>query len=356
MKTSGVAETNRRILRDVLLGAGFTAIVAALVWHFYPGFWQQPAVEAHETALQRRQALQEAMQQQAPRATVAAVQPAEPPALCELGPLIPPADAQDGQAVVEHPFPGGPRIRARAFLRQAEAAAARGRQRDAEVALLAAGCESDKASARPTLPLARLLALLGDRYVAAAGTDDPLLREQLAARARQLLELSARTYASALGPNAARSREARQRVAMLDQELVAAEHGQQPAAQPNEPADEPVRKVAENKVQVAPVVAVRRADPAPAPAAPAAPKAVPRYVAQPPQPLPDAGGLASAPEVRQLAADLARLRAQAEAVSPDAAGLQRRAELARVQRDACRSTDCLRAWYAKRRRELLAEF
>jgi hypothetical protein len=90
----------------------------------------------------------------------------------------------------------------------------------------------------------------------------------------------------------------------------------------------------------------------------AAPGTLTRKPEAEPDPQPGAGrtALASDPELRQLASDLARLRAQAEAVSEDPVGFRQRAERALAQRDRCQDAACLRAWHAKRRRELLAEF
>lgn len=293
-----------------------------MVWQLYPGFWKEPPAAPQDIALQRR--AQEEAQQQAARAALAAAQPVTPPATCELDPLIPPAGAQDGRAPVEHPFPGGPRARAKVFVAQAQAALARGRPRDAEVALLAACRQHDVASARPTVPLARVLGMLGERYAAAARAEaSPALREQLRERARHVLGLSAQAYAVALGPNASRSRQARQRLASLEQDLLAAAEAPQPGS------DDRLQD------EAAPARAARKPDP----------KRVPAVAS-----------LAADPELRQLASDLARLRAQAEAVSEDPAGFRQRAERAQSQRDQCQDAGCLRAWYAKRRRELLAEF
>ena len=311
----------------MLLGACLGAIGVALVWQLYPGFWKEPPVAAHEMAMQRR-AQEEAQQQQAVRARLAAVRPVAPPATCDLEPLIPASGAQDGHASVEHPFPGGPRARAKVFLRQAETATARGRLRDAEVALLAACREHDAASARPTVPLARVLGMLGERYTdAARAQDSPVLREQLAARAREVLALSAQAYAVALGPNASRSRLARERLARLDQGLVAAADAPQAAAGRLDDEAAPARPQPAEKAR----------------------QAAPAKVAS-------ARSVESDPELDQLASDLARLRAQAEAVSEDPAGFRRRAEVARAQREQCRDAACLREWYGKRRRQLLAEF
>lgn len=357
--TSIATASPKRILRDLLLGACLGGIGAALVWHFYPGFWREPPVAAHEIALQRRQAFQEEAQQQAARATLAAVQPVPQPLLCDLEPLIPPSGAQDGNASVEHPFPGGPRARARVFLRQAEAATARGRLRDAEIALLAACRENDEASATPTVPLARVLGMLGDRYAAAAGAENsPFLREQLVARARQVMSHSAQAYATALGPNASRSRQARQRLAGLEQDLVAATDVPQARADRLQDASVPARLEPAARVGVAPAakpVAVRRGSTEPERVKR---RAVPDPVTQrpDPQPVQNRASLEEPPDLRQLASDLARLRAQAEAVSDDPAGFRRRARMAQAQRDQCLDAACLREWYRRRRRELLTEF
>lgn len=331
--------------KGLLTGAALAGIGAALVWQFYPGFWKEPPAAVQAAALQRRHALVEA-QQQAARATPAPVQPAVALATCDLEPIVPPGDARDGRAAMEHPFPGGPRARAKVFLRQAEAAAARGRPRDAEVALLAACREHEKASPGPTVPLARVLGMLGERYVAAAGAQDaPGLREQLMGRAHHVLRLSAQAYASALGPNASRSRQARQRLAALEEGQVVATDVPQASAE--RPRSAPPPKV----------VSARKAG---TESRPAAQRALPAPLAPPqepePEPARERANPQSHPELGQLASDLARLQAQAAAVSEDPAGFQRRAEAAQARRAQCRDAACLQEWYASRRRELLAEF
>lgn len=355
--TSSAKPASKAILRDLFIGACIAGMGAVLVWHFYPGFWKESPDAAQEIALQQRAELLHA-QQQAPAATVAAVQPAPAPGPCELPPLIPPGNARDGHASAEHPFPGGPRERAKVFLRQAQDAAARGRQRDAEVALLATCRELQAASTRPTVPLARVLGMLGDRYAAAAAAEPPsALREQLAARAREVLDLGAQAYASALGPNSSRSRQARQRVAMLEEELVAATDGPQAVDRPRDDAapapPKPVQRPA--KASPAKVVTVHTAR---TNAQPARQPPPPAPVTQQPDPEParPRASLESDPDLKQLASDLARLQAQAEAVSDDPAGFRRRADAARAARDQCQDAACARDWYAKRRRQLLAEF
>lgn len=342
--TSIAATSRKRILRDLLLGAVLGGIGAALVWQLYPGFWRESPAAAQEITLQL-QAREEA-RQRAERATLAATPPVAPPATCELDPLIPPAGARDGHASVEDPFPRGPRARAKVFVAQAEAALTGGRPRDAELALLAACREHDVASARPTVPLARVLGMLSERYAAAARAEaSPVLGEQLRARARHVLTLSAQAYAVALGPNASRTRQARQRLARLEQDLVAAADAPQAGSDRLQDEAAPAPKVA----SVRSGATDRRADKQQAARA--------AFTRKPePQPQPGRASLASEPELRQLASDLARLRAQAEAVSEDPAGFRQRAERAQARRDQCQDAACLRAWHAQRRRELLAEF
>ena len=339
-----LAKSRWRPLKDFLLGTGLAGLGAALVWSFYPGFWKQPPAGALDIAMERREALQREMlaQQalathQAPGAAVASGRG------CDFEPLIPPSSAADGHARPEHPFPGGPRAKAKVFLRAANEAAARNRLRDAEVALIAACRQNELASARPTVPLARVLGQLGERYaLAAKGEHSPELRESLAARARHVLTLSADTYATALGPNASRTRQARQRVLAVDPEALAAADVQLPQAKR-------VEAVTEERQ-------ARSRQPAPTRAKAVAGNASARREQPTAEPLPATAREQSDPALRQLAADLARLRAQAEAVSEDPAGFRRRAELARAQREQCSDSACLQEWYARRRRELLAEF
>lgn len=335
-----------RVLLDLALGAGLATIVAALVWHLYPGFWKDAPQGELQLALQRRVQLQA---QQAVRATRApSPRPEVAASRCGMQPLIPPGGSFDGQARLEHPFPAGPRARAKVFLRAAEAAEAQGRPRDAETALLAACRESERASPKPSVPLARVLATLGEHYADAA-RDLPQLREPLLARTRAAFMASVDIYAQALGPNASRTRQAQERLAALDADgtMVAAMHPTRP-----------------DTARAGPVVAspLRTREATPAPAASAARVrskarahaggAAPEAQSPRPAPAPVAAG----PEFRQLASDLERLRAQAEAVSDDPSGLRMRADAARASKDRCQDAACLRGWYAQRRQELLAEF
>lgn len=332
-------------------------IGAALFWHFYPGFWKDPLAAAPTAAaMQGRAAL--LPQVQVPRATAATDVLVPSPTACGFEPLIPPGSAADGQVRMEHPFPAGPRAKAKVFLRIAKNAAANGRPRDEEVALIAACRYSDEASTAPTVPLARVLGQLGDRYLAAAaGETSFMLQEELRARAREVLALSADTYAKALGPNASRSREARRRVETLEEGMIVAADPPGPHALARITAE--ARPAARKAASVAPRRTAAPAAPERSAAVrvrPAAPDAAAVREETPTPSGPMQPREASDAELRQLASDLARLRAQAEAVGDDPAGLRRRAELAQAQRAQCPDKACLLDWYARRRRELLAEF
>lgn len=320
----------RATLRDLVLGLCLGGAAVAAVWFWYPGFWRQPAISEEQLAREQREAmLAEARKLQAKAAPAPTPPPAGP---CTFEPLIPAASARDGHARMEHPFPGGPREKAQVFLRTARKAAAEGRTRDAEVALIATCRMHAEAATKPSLPLANVLARLGAAYVAAATRErQPQLQEQFIARAREVLRLSADIHDQALGPNAQRSVQARERAETLDEQVESADA-------PPPQADRP------------PAVAARtQSPPRAAPAAPA-----PRM--QPPASPAAPALVRSDPDLRRLDADLARLFAQAESVSDDPAGLKRRAERARAEREQCADAACLRDWYARRRGELLREF
>ncbi|MEJ8838839.1 hypothetical protein [Ramlibacter sp. AN1133] len=321
-----------------------------LVWQFYPGFWKSPPEAALAGAVARREALRQAhVGEPAAVAAPAQVQALAVRGPCDFAPLLPPRSAADGRLRMEHPFPASPAAKAKVFMRKAQGAAASGRARDVEVALIAACRYDAQASKAPTVPLARVLGLLGEHYRAAAiDEDSPGLREELIARAREVLTVSAVTYDRALGPNAARSREAHRRLAGLDENLIAAIDAPQPARQEPLTATRPPRL---QKARAAPA----RETAAPAVEEPRARGPSDARVRQDAQGSP-APLDRSDPELRQLAADLERLRLQAGAVSEDPEGMRRRSELAERQREQCRDAACLRQWYAHRRQELLAEF
>jgi hypothetical protein len=318
----GEEDTRRRArpLAQLLLVLGLVAVgIAPILWYF-----ADPQQVPDAASASRREVPVQFQPDAAPPPSQAAATPAARHTHCDFEPLVPPASPRDGHAHPEHPFPGGPRIKAQVFLRAAESAAARHRPRDAEVAWIAACRQNELASASPNVPLARVLGRLGTHYAAAAGrAADPDLRDRLMERAREVTLRSADAYATALGPNASATRQARARVAELDQPLTVTQELPAPSTARAAPGNADAGTVRDAQLQA---------------------------TEQTPAAVDDS------PELQQLAADLARLREQAEAVSADPAGLRARAEAARARKDQCGDAHCLRQWYAQRRKELLAEF
>jgi hypothetical protein len=241
-----------------------------------------------------------------------------PPSACGSDPGIPPGRRGDGQFRLQAALDSADTPPASAFLSVAQEAAQQGRPRDAEVALIAACRLTERSAPAPSAPLSRVMNLLGQHYVSLAGAQpDGELRESLLARGRDLLDASVRGYTAALGAGSSRARDAAERLAAVQS---------QGRATPGEVWDR----------------GATAEEPAGAHDSPC-------------------GGAAAAiacrdPELQRMEQDLQRLRAQAESVSRDPAGLQRRAAQAQARRDACASRDCLLHWYAQRRSELLGEF
>lgn len=221
---------------------------------------------------------------------------------CSFDPVVPVAGERDGQFGLDAVAPD---LRPSAFLAVAREAAADGRRRDAEVALIAACRLASRLAPAPSVPVGDVLGQLGQHYGALAA-DGSLegVRHELQARAHMLLEGSAQSYTAVLGANAAKSRTASQRLAALSR---------------------PDERVLEAPVQ-------------------------PAFEVADPQPE------AREADFAQLDHDLQRLQSQAAAVSGDRAGIERRAQQAQARRDACRDRTCLQRWYTQRRAELLAEF
>lgn len=327
----------RRLLAQLILLLGLAAVASVPVaWYFSGSRPQEPSALPASRGSAVHAALPAAIE--SPAVATAAVRPPHA-ARCSFDPIIPPATASDGRRRPEHPFPGGPRIKAKVFERAAERAASAGRLRDAEVALIAACQQFELASAAPAVPLARVMGRLGDHYAAAGTrTPDPALREALLERMREVLQMSADSYAKALGPNASLSRIARERLLQpeVDDLAAAVEAQVPPARRTSEP-----RLAATPAARVQPTTARTASTPAPHARKEQGAAVLRRQ---------------DVAEIRQLDSDLARLRAQAEAVSDDPEGLRRRAEAARALRDRCQDAACLRAWYQRRRDELLVEF
>jgi len=260
---------------------------------------------------------------------------------CGFQPMLPSASGRDGRFTLDAATPKDPPS-VRGYLAAARDAARQGRWRDSEVALLVACRLAGATSPLVSVPVADVQSLLGQRYLEAAEAEsDDALRSALLERAEGLLEKSLLAYTVVLGSDASKSRLAARRVAALGQ----------------------LRERHERFTMATPDTAFLPADPGASALATVGAAAQPTWGGVVP---PGAGDLGPArtgalirsdPELTQLEADLARLRAQAANVTRDAEGLRQRSERALAQRDAqCRDKPCLLRWYAQRKRELLAEF
>jgi hypothetical protein len=263
----------------------------------------------------------------APMASPAVVPQAEPsqqqavaPAACNFEPLVPPRGAGDGQFGLHAALAGHRSGDPQPFLVVAEEAAVQGRPRDAEVALIAA-CRV-AAQAGPTVPLADAQARLAQHYTGVATHErEAAQRGSLMQRAESLLADSAAAFSTALGPNASRTRIAQQRLASFRQGAPAmmSEHASEfPPRPPANPDDTSAIGASRHSL----------AD-------------------RPPR---------SDENLGDVEDDLQRLYHQAQSVSRDPGGVQRRHQQALARRQACRDETCLRQWAAQRKRELFDEF
>jgi hypothetical protein len=293
--------------------AGVIALGAAYLYLF-DGGPRSVSSAALPSAAVMREELQPAPAAQ-PVAAVAA------PTACAFQPLLGASDARDGQFMLD----AVPAIHRSSdftpFLAVADEAAREGRMRDTEVALIAA-CRIASQAGAASAPLADVQTRLAHHYATVAASGDAAgPRTQLLERAETLLADSVPVYASSLGPQASKTRMAQQQLAAV----------RDPAARL----------------------------PKPAPLVVAAPQPEPQETTR----LGAArSSLAERPPLRteeltQVDQDLERLYAQARAVSRDPAGMQRRHQQALAQRSACRGDEeCLRGWYAQRKRQLFGEF
>lgn len=243
---------------------------------------------------------------------------------CPPSPLVPATQPGDGQFALDAALASRSPTDPSAFLAVAREAAGLGRPRDAEVALIAACRIAEQASGARSAPVADIKAQIAQHYVALAGRESADgARQALLQRATDLYTDSAGTYSAALGKNASKTRLTERRLATL-----------RDPAQSVPPPPNPM------------VVA------APAPDAPDTSRLGAAR----------STSLAERPPARnenlsQVDSDLERLYAQARAVSRDPAGMQQRHQQALAQRNACRGDgECLRQWYAQRKRQLFDEF
>lgn len=260
-----------------------------------------------------------AMAEPQPAATPVQLQQA---ASCPSQALLGPSTAADGKFDLQAALSTAGRADPHAFLTVAREANEQGRLRDTEVALLAACHVAERDSGANSAPVADVKSQVGQHYVAlAARPDAGTLRDPLVQRASALFTESAQAYAAALGANASKTRMAQQRLAALsDPATLQSQATAVTVAAPRSEAPDTARMGAARS----------------------------SLAERPPLRTED---------LRQVDHDLERLYAQARSVTRDPAGMQQRHQQALAQRSACQGDqECLRQWYAQRRRQLFAEF
>jgi hypothetical protein len=298
----------------VVAGAVLAVSLIWLVLHGRPAPPPEPeATQPPAAAMQSAAPVAAEPRKEAAAAVPLAAAPTGGP--CAFEPIVPQGRASDGQFMIDAALATSGDARPSAFIAVAREAASEGRPRDAEVAYIVACRLEARASSSPSVPVANILTLLGQHYVsAAADTSTDESRRELLARGRELLDASVQGYNAVLGAGAARTQQASQQLAAISRGEAA--KVEPPALVPAERL--PTEHEAEGHCAT--------------------------------------GRSACDAQLAQLDNDLRRLRAQAEGVSRDRAGLRRRAAQAEARREACQDRDCLVRWYAQRRNELLREF
>lgn len=307
--------------RDLLLVILVAAVALVAIWYAYPTLRRDAGPNPIEAALERREQLRAAAEARSAAAAAASPRAAAPvPATplmharapadaCGFAPALPAGSRDDGlfsaASAMAIPQPAG----AGPFLDVAREAAAQGRERDAESAFIVA-CRLQARTGGDPQRLADMQAELAAHYIAAARQSARGAgRDTVIARAKELLDDASQGYgAFAAGDKVQQLRE---EVAALDAAALGA--ARDTSQDPSLESALPARGAAATLV-------------------------------------------AQDPDLAQLDADLQRLRAQAESVTRDPRGFQRRAAAASARRDACPDRSCLLRWYAARRSQLLDEF
>lgn len=268
------------------------------------------------------------------RPAIAVEDPLVRPTTCLFDPIVPPRGTADGKFDADAALRVGA-ARPTAYFAVAQEAVAQQRMRDAETALIAACRAAGMGAPIASVAVASAQERLARLYSALASQDRS--QPDLAARARELQAESLAGYTTVLGLSSSRTRMASLRLAQL---TAAPAREAAVTYAPDEAGVATATMGAEAApIRVAPEALSRRT----APALQSAPCSATS------QPCGDA-------DLAQASDDLQRLRAQARQVTDDPEGFQRRTDAARVRRDACTDTACLRRWHASRRAELLAEF
>lgn len=257
---------------------------------------------------------------------------------CGFEPMLAPTSARDGRFSLEAAAVNEPPS-LRGYSAAARDAARQGRLRDSEVALIVACRLAAGKWPAVSVPVADMQSQLAQRYLEASDVErDDAVRAAILERAEGLLEKSLLAYTVVLGSDASKTRMATRRLALLAQLRDRRDRFAGPAADgawllPEAGALATLGAGAQSAWGgvVPPAAGLGPAE--------------------------TAALIRSDPELTQLEADVARLRAQAANVTRDPDGLRQRSERALAQREAqCRDKPCLLRWYAQRKRELLAEF
>ncbi len=245
---------------------------------------------------------------------------------CPAQPIIDARGEGDGLFLLQAALAAKTPTDAAAFVTVAREAAAQGRMRDAEVAWIAACHVAERSAGAQSAPVADMKSHMGQHYVMLAAQErTDAARDGLLQRASTLFSESAQAYATALGTNASRTRQAQQRLASV-----------------REPAT---------------LRAALRQQPGNPAATMGAARSSSADIPRPRTPGNVHGLIRSDPELSQLESDLQRLRSQASRVARDPRGMRARDAWAQAQRDnQCQDRGCLVRWYAQRRQQLLNEF
>lgn len=295
--------------------AGWLAAAGLAVWAYLA--WVQPRSQVAAPAAAVLATADTAARAEDAVAPAPPVAMAAAPSSCAFEPMLESTGAGDGQFVLAPALASHRSSDPAPFLAVADEAAREGKARDAEVALIAA-CRIASQAGATSAPVADVQTRLARHYAEIARQQpDGRARTTLLERAESLLGETVQTYAAALGQEASKTRLAQQRLASLRQPAPVLEARSEPPVAAAAPATSRLGAARSSLAERAPL---------------------------------------PSEDTREIDQDLARLYAQARAVSRDPAGVQQRHQQALARRSACADEACLRNWYAQRRRELFAEF
>ncbi|MGE4243585.1 hypothetical protein [Ramlibacter sp.] len=230
---------------------------------------------------------------------------AKHPTGCDLDPVAQANGSRDGQFTLRTGLAHGSAPEPTAYVTVAREAAADGRLRDAEIALITACQLAGEATPAPSTPLADIQMKLAEHYAALGATDRAgESRSEFLRRAQVLFAASEQSYEHVLGRQASKTRMAARKLASLN---------------------DPASLMASTPPDTGSMGAARER-------------------------------VASDEELSQIDSDIRRLQAQASALTRDPEGFRRRTEYADSRQARCTDRECLQRWYQQRRAQLLQEF